>query len=152
MTVTYTDAEGHGVQPVIVIGSADADGTKTLGVDLGAFTRAAITLLSDSSGDQTTYSGECNGLVVAFYVSVGTLDVGTDLTITEEDTGAAILTLTNVAASARYMPRLATHDSVGVATGGLDAVPVNGRIKVVMAQGGNIKTGTLYVWVDGQAS
>lgn len=116
--------------------------------------RIAIPLATNGSGACTAYSAAFAGLVVGFYLDVGSggtaLASGVDLTITEEDTGAPIVTLTNVgAASARYMPRVDVHDATGAATGALDAPAVVGRIKVVVAQGGDTKTGTLYVYIDG---
>lgn len=112
--------------------------------------RVAIALATDGSGDCTAYSVDVAGLVIGYHYDRGTLDnATTDITVTEEDTGAALLTLTNVTASAVYLPRVATHDVNGVATGALDAPAVVGRIKVVVAQGGNAKAGTLYAYVDG---
>lgn len=117
--------------------------------------RVAISLATAADGSCTAYSPtDVAGLVVGVYLDVGSggtaLAAGTDLTITEEDTAAPILTLTNAgAASARYLPRVATHDATGTATGALDAAPVEGRIKVVVAQGGDTQAGTLYVYVDG---
>lgn len=112
--------------------------------------RVAITLTTDGSGDCTAYSPPVAGLIVGYYYDRGTLDNSTtDIAVTEEDTTAALLTLTNVTASARYLPRVATHDSTGTATGALDAAPVVGRIKVVVASGGASATGTLYVYLDG---
>ena len=112
--------------------------------------RVAITLTTDGSGDCTAYSSPVTGFVIGYYYDRGTLDnATTDITVTEEDTGAALLTLTNVTASARYRPRVATHDVTGVATGALDAPAVVGRIKVVVAQGGASKSGTLYAYIDG---
>lgn len=112
--------------------------------------RAAITLTTDAGGDCTAYSTDVAGLVIGYAYDRGTLDnATTDITVTEEDTGASLLTLTNVTASARYRPRVATHDVNGLATGALDAPAVVGRIKVVVAQGGASKTGTLHVYIDG---
>lgn len=122
-----------------------------------AIRRVAIPLATNGSGACTAYSAAVDGLVVGFYLDVGSggtaLASGVDLTITEEDTGAPIVTLTNVgAASARYMPRVDVHDATGAATGALDAPPVVGRIKVVVAQGGDTRSGTLYAYVDGRVA
>lgn len=115
--------------------------------------RVEIALATDGSGDCTAYSSSVAGHVIGFYYDRGTLDnATTDITVTEEFTGAPILTLTNVTASARYRPRVATHDANGVATGALDAPAVVGRIKVVVAQGGASKTGTLYAYIDGSVA
>jgi len=112
--------------------------------------RVAIALATDGSGNCTAYSVSVAGLAVGYHYDRGTLDSSTtDITVTEEDTGAALLTLTNVTATARYRPRVATHDVNGTATGALDAPAVVGRIKVVVAQGGASKAGTLYAYVDG---
>lgn len=117
------------------------------------FARTTVALTTDAAGNATAYTtGSVNGLLIAAYIDKGTLAATVDITITEEDTAAAILTLTNVSASARYMPRVPSHDAVGVATGALDAAPVTGRVKVVVAQGGNVATGTLYLYIDGVAA
>jgi hypothetical protein len=116
--------------------------------------RVGITLTTAADGSCTAYSATAvAGLVIGYAYVRGDLDnATTDITVTEEDTAAALLTLTNVTASARYRPRVATHDVTGSATGALDAPAVVGRIKVVVAQGGNAKTGTLYVYIDGSVA
>jgi len=115
--------------------------------------RTSIALATDGSGDCTAYSSSVAGHVIGFYYDRGTLDnATTDITVTEEFTGAPLLTLTNVTATARYRPRVATHDVNGVATGALDAPAVVGRIKVVVAQGGASKAGTLYAYIDGSVA
>lgn len=115
--------------------------------------RVAIALATDGSGDCTAFSVKVSGLVIGYAYDRGTLDnATTDITVTEEDTGASLLTLTNVTASARYRPRVATHDVNGNATGALDAPAVVGRIKVVVAQGGASKAGTLYAYIDGSVA
>lgn len=112
--------------------------------------RTSIALATDGSGGCTAYSSSVAGHVIGFYYDRGTLDDSTtDITVTEEFTGASLLTLTNVTATARYRPRVATHDVTGADTGALDAPAVVGRIKVVVAQGGDTKTGTLHVYIDG---
>lgn len=68
----------------------------------------------------------------------------------------AVLTMTNQAASGTYAPRHATHDTAGAASlfaaGGepVEAlIPIAGeRLKVIVAQGGNAKSGTLHVYIE----
>jgi hypothetical protein len=112
-----------------------------------------ITLTTDGAGAATAFSGRISGFIIGYYVDIGTLAAGAvDITVTDDSTTEALLTLVNVAASVRLRPRLPTHDSTGQLTGALDAPWVDGRLKVVVAQGGATKTGTLYVYVDGSAS
>ena len=83
-------------------------------------------------------------------------DSGVDFTITVDGTGEGVWTESNVNASTTRAPRQATHDIVGVAS--LYAVggePVedyigldNDKIKIVIANGGNVKNGTFHVLVE----
>lgn len=122
--------------------------------------RHDFTLTVDASGDATVYSDQAaHGEIRQIrYVPDGTspLDTGADLTITAEGTGLAIATLTNIGTSAvQWAPRQATHSTAGAAALYAAAgAAVNDRIgivaeriKVVVAQGGNAKTGKLYIWV-----
>lgn len=123
--------------------------------------RQQIALAVDASGDQTAYSTDkVTGQVLQIrYVPDAStpLDTGADLTITGEDSGVAILTKLNIGTSAfTVAPRQASHlasdgtASLYAAAGVPVTVPValaNERIKVVVAQGGNAKLGTLHVYV-----
>jgi hypothetical protein len=122
-------------------------------------TRYGLTLTVDASGDATVYTSDpVMGRVLQLrYVPDGTspLDTNADLTITGEITGVAVATLSNIGTSAfTKVPRQATHGVTGTALvyAAADAVsePVylaGERVKCVVAQGGNAKTGTLYVTV-----
>ena len=122
-------------------------------------TRYTLDLTVSAGGAATVYTSEpVNGRVLQLrYVPDGTspLDTGADLTITGEVTGVAIATLTNIGTSAlTKVPRQATHGVTGTALvyASTDAVaePVylaGERIKVVVAQGGTSKIGTLFVTV-----
>lgn len=115
--------------------------------------RQAVAIATDTNGAATVYSVSANGLLHSFYLDVGTLTNTVDLTITEEDTGKALLTLTDVGASATYMPRAAAHSVAGAAllfSAGnpvTDLITVNGRIKIVVAGGGSTHVGTLYLYL-----
>jgi hypothetical protein len=106
-----------------------------------------------ADGTATVYSGYVTGELYAIGI---TLDATTpptntvDITMTLDDTGEAVLTLTNVAANAIYYPRVPVHDEAGaVAT--LDGTRkmrtpillIADRIKCVVAQGGDTKTAVL---------
>jgi len=117
----------------------------------------SLTLTVNASGAATVYSTlPVSGRVLQMrYVPHATtpLDTGADLTITGEDTGVAIATLSNIGTAAlTKLPRQPTHGLTGTALvyAGTDAVaePVyvaGERIKVVVAQGGVSKSGTLHI-------
>lgn len=122
--------------------------------------RHDFTLTTDSSGNATVYStGIATGLIRQIrYVPDGTnpLATGADLTITGETTGLVIDTLTDIGTSAtQWAPRQATSSVAGAAslyaaagTAVNDQIGISQeRIKVAVAQGGNVKTGVLYIWV-----
>lgn len=115
-----------------------------------------ITITSTAAGavaDQRTRAFE--GKIEAFYLSIGTLGNTVDITITDDKTGAAVLIITNASASGWYPVRIPTVDAAGAAllyaaggTGVGTKIPINGALKIAVAQPGNSKTGTLYVFVE----
>lgn len=116
----------------------------------------AITTAAD--GSFTGYSNVVNGRVLEVRLVVpgsNGLEATVDVTITNEVTGAQILALTDQNGSGTWAPRQATHSTAGAAAlhaaGGTAVndycVVAESRLKVVVAQGGNAKTGTLYVTV-----
>ncbi len=121
--------------------------------------RHVLDLTVNSSGAATVYTSEAvTGRVLELvYVPHATtpLDTGADLTITGEDTGVAIATLSNIGTSEfTKVPRQATHGVTGTALvyASTDAVAepayvAGERIKVVVAQGGTSKIGTLHILV-----
>lgn len=119
--------------------------------------RISLSVTTDASGDADERTSVAVGLLHAVHLSVGTLDdsTTTDITITDAATGHTLLAVSNVTADAMYMPRAATHNaadgsaSLYAAAGEavLDRLPVSGEIRVVVAQGGNAKTGTLTFYV-----
>ena len=121
--------------------------------------REILTLTVNASGAATVNSGRVSGRVLQLrYVPDATnpLDTGADLTITGEDTGVAISTLTNIGTSAlTSVPRQASHGVTGAAalyaaggSGVLEPVYLAGeRIKVIVAQGGVSMTGTLHILI-----
>jgi len=110
------------------------------------------------AGTATGYTKVVNGRILEIRLVVpgtGGLEATVDFVITNEVTGAAILTLVDQNGSGTWAPRQATHgvDKAPAlyATGGspvLDYITVaESRIKVAVAEGGNGKAGTLYVTV-----
>jgi hypothetical protein len=75
-----------------------------------------------------------------------------DFTITDDATGRAVLSVSNVTASATYAPRQPTHGTDAVAAlyaaGGTavnDLIPIAAsKIKIVLAQGGDTKLGRFH--------
>ncbi len=115
----------------------------------------AVTTIAD--GSATAYSdGPVTGKISQIRYVKTDFDNGSTFTITSEATGETIWTETGVNASATRAPRQATHSTAGVAAlyaGGGAAVNdkialANDRIKIVIAAGGNVKTGTFHVVLE----
>jgi hypothetical protein len=102
-----------------------------------------LTITTAADGTATAYTKAFNGLVHGFYLerdATDAPDATLDVTITDQVTGAALLTITNLAASGRYLPTDLVDDLVGADRAGIATrVPVSGQIKVVLAQGGAAK-------------
>lgn len=119
-------------------------------------TRHTVTVATIADGTATAYTDEVvNGRVISIaYTKVDYAD-GVDFTITTEDTAQDLWVDTNVNASETVASRQPTHDSAGDASlyaGSGEAVEdyiwvVDERIKIVIAQGGNVKTGTIDIIV-----
>jgi hypothetical protein len=114
--------------------------------------RHPVTVTTDASGDGTGYTARpVTGRILHVIYTKNNYDNGVDFAVTGEDSGIAIWTGTDVNASTTVSPRAATHSTAGAAAlyaaGGTavnDHVYVaNERIKVVVAQGGNVKSGTV---------
>jgi hypothetical protein len=117
-----------------------------------------LTATTNASGDATV-NGETSvfGRLEAVEWVLGTFDAGVDATLTCQATlsGVAqtLLTLTNANANALYYPRALVHDATGGALTGTSGgdrtlMLLTGKPRVVIAQGGNVKTGAviLYYW------
>lgn len=118
--------------------------------------RFEVTAVTNGSGAATAYTPYLSGYVHSVqYVKTDYAD-GVDFTITAEANGETIWTESNVNAAAVKAPRQATHTTAGVASlyasGGTavnDRIAVSrDRIKIVIAQGGDTKTGKFVVLVD----
>ena len=121
--------------------------------------RHAVALTTDASGDVTAYSPNITGRILGIRVVVpgsGGIEATSDFTITAETTGEQILTVANVNGSQSYYPRVPTHKAADgaaelFAAGGTNVrdyiTLANDRVKIIVAQGGNAKTATVYVIV-----
>ena len=111
----------------------------------------SATITTAADGSATVYlSPTYSGRVHAIKYTAGTLDAGTDLVITGETTGVAILT-DSPAASEWFYPRAFPNqatDGAAEADATCDIYIVKERIKVVVAQGGNTLTGTITAYID----
>lgn len=119
-----------------------------------------IAVTTNTSGAYTGYTDDpINGPVLQIrYVPDGSnaLDTGSDLDIVGESTGIVVSNKDNIGTSAfTVAPRQATHDNLHAASlyaaGGEpveDYIFICGeRLKLDIAQGGDTKEGTFYIWV-----
>ena len=119
--------------------------------------RFTLTATTDASGDATVFAGPVWGLLHTIVYTKVDFDNGVDFAITIEGTAEAVWTESNVDATATRAPRQATHDVVGVASlyaaGGEpveDLIALaDDRIKIVVSSGGDTKTGTFHVIIQG---
>ena len=118
------------------------------------FSSSKIDIVTNSSGAATVHlthglSRKLNGFLVCIKYTPGTIDTGADLTITGEESGIPILTKANAGTSVVfYYPRAlinAVADGAA-ATNASEFIPIKDeRIQVVVANGGDTKTGSIEV-------
>lgn len=115
--------------------------------------RFSVTVTTDASGDATAYSDPIDyGLLSQVRYVKNNFEDTVDFAITAEGTGETLWSQSNVTASVTKAPRQPIHGTDGVASlfaaSGLpvqDKIAiVNDRIKIVIAQGGNAKSGTFH--------
>ena len=117
--------------------------------------RHRLTLKTDASGDVTGYTPVIMGRIIAIVYTKTDYATGVDFAITAEATGEGIWTESNVDASATRAPRQPTHDNVGAASlYAASGEPVEDyivlaadRVKIVVSNGGNAKSGQFDVIV-----
>lgn len=119
--------------------------------------RFTIPITVNSDGDAEVYSPVIRGKLVSIrYIKTDFAD-GVDFVLTGETSGQTIWSEEAVNASATRYPRAPTHSTAGVAAlyaSGGEAVNdmialADERIKIVVADGGDTKTGTLHIVIDG---
>ena len=114
--------------------------------------RLTVAVTTDSAGDGVGYVDVDYGLLSQIRYAKADFADGVDFAITVEGTGEGLWTQSDVNASATKAPRQATHGVDGAAalfaSGGTaiqDKIAIaQDRIKVVVAQGGDTKTGTFH--------
>jgi len=121
-----------------------------------AIKRHTVSLTTNGTGDATGYTPVLNGRLSQIrYVKTDFAD-GIDVVVTAEATGEILWDEDNVNASATRAPRQATHDTVGVASlyaGSGEPVEdkivlAADRVKIVVANGGDTKTGTFHIVLE----
>jgi len=118
--------------------------------------RFTVPVTTAADGSAEAYSPYVSGYVHQIQYVKTDYANGVDFTITSETTAQTLWTELNVDAAAIKAPRQATHSTAGVAalyagsgTAVLDRVALSReRVKIVLAQGGNVKTGTFHITID----
>jgi len=123
-------------------------------------TRYEVPVQTNASGAATAYTPHVSGVVrtIRYTPTAATpLDANADVTVTAESSGLSIWSCTNIGAAAVTAHVRAALVSVANAAllhaaGGTpvtDSIPVaNERIKVVVAQGDDTKTGHFHVYLE----
>lgn len=115
-----------------------------------------LTAVTDASGDATVRTRPYEGRVIAIIYTKTDYAAGVDFTVTSETTGQAIWTATDQNASVTVAPRQQINQANGTgAAYAASGEPVldyfrlaNEPVKIVVAQGGNAKTGDFTVIVE----
>jgi hypothetical protein len=118
--------------------------------------RFEVDVTTAADGSATAYSPYLSGYINDIqYVKTDFAD-GVDFTITAEATGRTLWAESDVNAAAIRAPRQPTHTTAGVAAlfaaGGTavnDKIALGrDRMKIVIASGGNVKTGSFVITID----
>jgi len=117
--------------------------------------RHSVVLATDADGACTAYTDIVTGLLSQISYAKTDFADGVDFVVTVEETGETLWSETNVNASAVRAPRQLTYTSTGssiayAATFGVyDKIAIaKSRIKIVIAQGGDTKSGTLHFMIQ----
>jgi hypothetical protein len=112
--------------------------------------RHSVAVTTAADGTATAYSPAITGRVVSIsYVKTDFAD-GVDFTITAEATGQSLWTDTNINAAETVYPVQPANLGASGAASTLTEVSIvlaNDRVKIVIAQGGNAKTGAFLIVV-----
>lgn len=115
--------------------------------------RNSVTVTTDASGDATSYiadedGGGIRGKIILIRYVKDDYAAGVDFTITTETTGVTVWTESNVNASETVHPTTLTQSDVGADATARDFIRLaHERLKIVIAQGGDTKSGTFtLVW------
>lgn len=115
--------------------------------------RHVVELTTDADGAATGYTPAVTGRVLAIHYVKDDFADGVDFTVTSEATGQSLWAESDVNASASRAPRQPTHGQDGSASlYAAEGEPVEDylalaqdRVKIVVAQGGDTKSGAFHV-------
>ncbi|APU89123.1 hypothetical protein Rctr71_003 [Virus Rctr71] len=111
-----------------------------------------ISVTTDADGDGVKTQGlfGVNALLVAVEWVKGTFADGVDATLlcvnTRSGVNNTLLTLTNANANAMKYPRVLEHGSTGSDLATHTMPVINGDLRLSIAEGGNVKTGSCIVY------
>jgi len=116
--------------------------------------RKSVTITTDADGDATDYISVDHGRILSIHYAKTDFADGVDFTITSEATGEGLWTESNVNAAKSVYPRVPVTDQVGggVTYDGTNEIyePIamaGDRVEIVIAQGGDTKSGTFTVLI-----
>ena len=105
--------------------------------------RQTVAVTTAADGSATAYSSVVTGKLSQIHYVKTDFDDGVDFTITAEATGETLWAEPNVNDSTVRAPRHSTHASDGSVTPAMDKIALAGdRVQIVIAAGGDSKTGT----------
>lgn len=110
--------------------------------------RQRIAVVTDASGNATVFSDYITGEIASISYAKNDFADGVDFTITLEATGQSLWTDTNVDASETVYPVAPANLAGTGAASTLSERPIraaNDRVKIVIAQGGNAKSGMFHL-------
>ena len=110
--------------------------------------RFVVPVTTAADGSATAYSPYLSGYLAQIIYAKTDYANGVDFTITAEATGETLWTESDVNASVSKSPRAATHSTAGGTAVNDRIALARDRVKIVLAQGGNVKTGTFHIVVD----
>lgn len=109
--------------------------------------RETVEVTTDASGDATVYSAPvCGELLAIHYVKDDFAD-GVDFTLTEDETTVSLWRKDNVNASVTVYPRVILQDGAAadITDPKYGKIPLASRVKIVIASGGDTKSGTFLI-------
>lgn len=115
--------------------------------------KVTVPVTTAADGTATEYSTVIRGRIFSVQYVKTDFTNGVDFTITLESTGQGLWTESDVNAAAIRAPRQPTHDAVGAASLYAAAgeavedyiIAVDERVKIVIAQGGDTKSGSFVI-------
>jgi hypothetical protein len=109
----------------------------------------AYSITTAADGSATLSITQFYGVIEAIAVRLGSLDTP-DVTITDGLSAGSVLAVSGLATDKRYHPRVLAQDDSGAnITDNYTRPAISGQLKIVIAGGGNKKTGSvIVVWED----